>query len=1052
MSFDCSRFTFDPLKDYLGVVMQQGRVQLDSDWNEWQAQFARRIQAGTLDTLGRMAYPVNITPYAFQITPSHDNNNNPTVTIGPGRMYVDGLLAENHGPPPATLIVTALNNTGNYGVQLSPLPGKSSGQFVFSLYGATSGAQPSTLIGSVTTSFANVQADVSKDATLKKYIQVQASAGQIQPVILTTTPLYMLAQTDAGYQATIPISCLQWDPALAELSGAPEPLDSSPPADVAIQYTQQPYYIALPGNMDTITGKGPFLFYLDVWQKPVTALQDSDLIDKAVGVDTTGRIQTVWEVKYIDLKGASVDSFTPDGQIPGWQNFFEPPAAVLSTDVVQSSTSGPCCLAPSSSYTGLENQLYRVEIYRPGVPATNASHPTVAKGTATFKWSRDNASLATLVSAITPATTVNPATGAAGDVLTVNSLGRDGVMCFAPGDWIEITDDYQEMNTDPAGISGEVHQILSVSSSSSPYTITLADTVSDFYPTDNNNQTDPSRHTRIRRWDQKGKIYLVDSAGNQTLYFDLDAVVTGKLPQGMSGIPVPPAGSKLLLENGITVEFGWNSNPNNAPLKSGDFWTFAARSSDGSVEILNQAPPQGIYHHYAKLAIVSFPGTVTDLRVPWPPQCGACCSITLSPQDLEGDGLALQHACDSLAGRKGGAYGAAICLMPGDYFLGHSLELDSSHSGLTIEACHGGANLHAAQVNSSGFSDGLIAIADASDITLDGLGLECVVAPLPKASPAAWWMVGVQIQHCSGVTIENCQITAPASSPLPGNLVVTAGILATDQCSALTIERNQFTGPAPGQVSFGFIMAPHVGLSVLSSATFRLNEFQGWTVALFSYAVTGNVVIRENTTSGCFGGFWLTTADPSQTLQQAAADNSLFQSIATALKLIQPSAVPMILEKRTPQLQVANNQVMATISLPPTQKSSTGWALLLAAANETYSSAVVNANDLRAAWYNNVVLISGFAYSSITSNVIANLLTSAPPDTTGKLPLSLGVFPANTPAAIAGNFLSGRSNLGSGSQRPDVVPFDNSNPALAQLNTWKFLNYEPLPPRVVTNE
>ena len=67
MSFDTSRYRFDPWKNYSGVVMEQGRVQLDSDWNEWLAQLNRRIQAGTLDTLGRAAYPAT-TPFAFQIS------------------------------------------------------------------------------------------------------------------------------------------------------------------------------------------------------------------------------------------------------------------------------------------------------------------------------------------------------------------------------------------------------------------------------------------------------------------------------------------------------------------------------------------------------------------------------------------------------------------------------------------------------------------------------------------------------------------------------------------------------------------------------------------------------------------------------------------------------------------------------------------------------------------------------------------------------------------------------------------------------------------------
>lgn len=34
MSGDYSRFTFDPHNDFSGVLMQQGRVQLDADWNE----------------------------------------------------------------------------------------------------------------------------------------------------------------------------------------------------------------------------------------------------------------------------------------------------------------------------------------------------------------------------------------------------------------------------------------------------------------------------------------------------------------------------------------------------------------------------------------------------------------------------------------------------------------------------------------------------------------------------------------------------------------------------------------------------------------------------------------------------------------------------------------------------------------------------------------------------------------------------------------------------------------------------------------------------------
>ena len=57
MSGDYSRVRFDPRIDMAGVLMQQGRVQLDSDWNEWVAVLDRRLRAESVDTFG-----VNPTP------------------------------------------------------------------------------------------------------------------------------------------------------------------------------------------------------------------------------------------------------------------------------------------------------------------------------------------------------------------------------------------------------------------------------------------------------------------------------------------------------------------------------------------------------------------------------------------------------------------------------------------------------------------------------------------------------------------------------------------------------------------------------------------------------------------------------------------------------------------------------------------------------------------------------------------------------------------------------------------------------------------------------
>src|SRR2546425_487035 len=81
----------------------------------------------------------------------------------------------------------------------------------------------------------------------------------------------------------------------------------------------------------------------------------------------------------------------------------------LSTDTADvPDDSNPCLVPPVAGYKGLENQLYRVEIQYEG-----------GLGTATFKWSRDNASVeARVVEVIDDSQIV------------VESLGKDDVLRF----------------------------------------------------------------------------------------------------------------------------------------------------------------------------------------------------------------------------------------------------------------------------------------------------------------------------------------------------------------------------------------------------------------------------------------------------------------------------------------------------------------------------------------------------------------------------------------------------------------------------------------------
>ena len=59
MKGDFTRMTFDPKKHYNGVLMQQGRVQLDADWNEQADIAAHRTETETVDTIGACGTPID---------------------------------------------------------------------------------------------------------------------------------------------------------------------------------------------------------------------------------------------------------------------------------------------------------------------------------------------------------------------------------------------------------------------------------------------------------------------------------------------------------------------------------------------------------------------------------------------------------------------------------------------------------------------------------------------------------------------------------------------------------------------------------------------------------------------------------------------------------------------------------------------------------------------------------------------------------------------------------------------------------------------------------
>jgi hypothetical protein len=624
MAGDYTRATFKPERDHAGVLMQQGRVTLDADWNELVELIDRRLRAETIDIIGRCVVPLE-TPDGFRIGLSGG-----TLTIGRGRAYVHGILAECHGADP---------------------------QVYDAVLGEEHGTQP-------------------------------------------------------------------------------------------LAYDKQPYF----PNANVVAPlptTGTHIAYLDVWRREVTALENPDLIEKAIAVDTATRLQTAWQVRLLEVPRDT----TCDSQSDKWDELTAPSAGRLTTNAVGVPVDDdPCTVPPTGGYRGTENRLYRVEIHDAG-----------PLGTATFKWSRDNGSIAFPVTGIDTARTK----------LTVTRVGRDSVARISIGDWVEVTDDWRELN----GLAGELRKVAGVDDGDETITLASALPAGAFDP------LDASRHTRVRRWDQSGAA--VDAAGGV--------------------VPVPAAaGSPIVLEDGVEVAFDTDPTPGSFHVM--DYWVFAARTADASVEILTAEPPRGILHHYCRLAIVTFPSTVVDCRTFWPPDFGdgegghdCGCAACVTPESHASGQLTIQMAVDQVKGT-----GGKVCLQPGFYFLDQAVRIDGAQS-LALE----GKGWRTILVSAG--REPAIVVQRSLGVAIDSLTVLTSTFTSPGALPTG---VAIGLRNTIGTVVERCVLAQIGAF---GGIGVTTGT---------TIQPNQpgfGAGPAgagaPLIAMDGFVVETLVHENVLVGTT-----------------------------------------------------------------------------------------------------------------------------------------------------------------------------------------------------------------------------------------
>src|SRR5215831_6720481 len=183
-------------------------------------------------------------------------------------------------------------------------------------------------------------------------------------------------------------------------------------ADVAIDAQPDLPGVPLPKQ------PGFYLAYLEVFQRHITMLDDPEIREVALGgPDTCTRAKTVWQVKLLAADKGPIDC---SSRLAAWEQLTAPVTGTLAARSEPDPTAAdPCTIPVKAGYRRLENQLYRVEIHDGGPP-----------GQATFKWSRENGSIVASVTAWP---------SGAGDQVTVNSVGRDAVLGFAAGEWVELS-------------------------------------------------------------------------------------------------------------------------------------------------------------------------------------------------------------------------------------------------------------------------------------------------------------------------------------------------------------------------------------------------------------------------------------------------------------------------------------------------------------------------------------------------------------------------------------------------------------------------------------
>jgi hypothetical protein len=438
------------------------------------------------------------------------------------------------------------------------------------------------------------------------------------------------------------------------------------------------------------------LVWIEAWEQPVSAVEDDELFEVALGGADTGARQRIMHRVHVSpgiAQGecaqawlAVAAGFASEGVMNAEMELAT--AATLKLSFNTPPLGGNLCAPPTpGGYLGAENQAVRVQM-------VDATH---------YTWGFDNA-----------APLYRVRIGADNLTLTMATLPKDAAHWPLQGQVVEILEWSAALPNRQrvAELAGHLSKVA-VSFDPNTNTLQLATPLPATF----------NGHAKARA----DKADFWDGTGNDA-YVYLRVWNRGDDLASVAAIPIPVNAADpnaKLGHTGLSVEFIGGVG---APLRKNDFWVVAARPGapeqlvPWELKATNGSSPHGIKRYRAPLALLEWANTggtisakiVHDCRPPFLPltQIRGCCTVMVGDgSNSFGHYSSINAAIAALP-----AAGGCVCVLPGKYT--EAVVIDGLHN-VTLHGCGPRSRIVAPALGVPA-----VKVSNSHDIFIESLALE----------------------------------------------------------------------------------------------------------------------------------------------------------------------------------------------------------------------------------------------------------------------------------------------------------------------------------------